>query len=139
MERIKIREISRYTPAVLRLYERCGWTNYTKDPHMLENAYKHSLRCLGAYDGDTLIGAARAVGDGHSILYIQDILVDPAYRRRGIGSNLLMTLRQHYPGVYQTVLMTDDTEELRAFYEVNGYARMDGMGLSGYVRIKSKG
>lgn len=138
MQSIKIRTVTRYTPAVKRLYECCGWTNYTDDPHMLENAFKHSLCVLGAYDGETLIGIARAVGDEVSILYIQDILIDPAYRRRGIGSNLLMALVQRYPKVYQTVLMTDDTEETRAFYEINGFLRMENMNIAGYAKIRGK-
>ena len=136
MESIKIRPVTRYTPAIKRLYESCGWTNYTADAHMLENAFKHSLCVLGAYDGETLIGIARAVGDEVSILYIQDILIDSAYRRRGIGSNLLLTLVQRYPKVYQTVLMTDDTEETRAFYEVNGFSRMESMHICGYAKIR---
>ena len=133
--RIKIRLISRYTADIKTLYEACGWISYTKDAHMLENASKHSLSMMGAYDGETLVGFARAVGDGHSILYIQDLLLLPAYRRHGLGSNLLQALILRYPGVYQTVLMTDDTPGMQSFYEQNGFARTDSCQLATYVRI----
>lgn len=135
-ERIKIRLAGRYNAQVKALYEACGWTNYTADPGMLENAVKNSLCVMGAFDGDTLIGLARAVGDGHSILYVQDLLLLPAYRRKGIGSNLLQALVMRYPRVYQTVLLTDDTPELQAFYEVNGFKRVNDMHLQAYARIR---
>ena len=136
MERIKIRPVTRYTQDIKRLYEECGWTNYTRDAQLLEHAVKHSLCTLGAYDGNTLIGLARAVGDGFSILYIQDLLLLSAYRRRGIGSNLLQALVMRYPRVYQTVLMADDTDELRSFYEMNGLKAADEMNIRTYVKIR---
>ena len=135
-ERIKIRPVSRYSAQVKKLYEDCGWTNYTADEHMLENAFKHSMCVMGAYDGDLLIGLARAVGDGHSILYIQDLLLQPAYRRNGIGTNLLQALVMRYPRVYQTVLIADDTAELRSFYEVNGFTPAQNMHIGAYVKIR---
>jgi len=135
--RIKIRPVTRYTADIKALYEACGWTNYTKDVHMLENACKHSLCIMGAYDGDTLIGLARAVGDGYSILYIQDVLLLPAYRRHGLGSNLLQAVIMRYPGVYQTVLMTDDTPDMQSFYEQNGFVRTESRQLAAYVRIRA--
>ena len=65
---------------VLPLYEAVGWTNYTTKPEMLEVAYKNSLHIIGAFnDDEKLIGVLRGVGDGASILFIQDILVYPEY------------------------------------------------------------
>ena len=59
------------------LYERAGWTNYTSNEKMLEAAYLNSALILAAYDGDKLVGIIRVVGDGHSIIFIQDIIVLP--------------------------------------------------------------
>lgn len=71
------------------LYESVGWMNYTARPEMLKKAFENSLAVLGAYEEDRLIGIIRAVGDGASIVFIQDLLVLPEYQRRGIGSALL--------------------------------------------------
>lgn len=75
-----VKEYSVYNEEeILNLYDSVGWTNYTSNPSMLTNAYKHSLKILGAYDADKLVGIIRAVGDGYSIVYIQDIIVLPEY------------------------------------------------------------
>ena len=105
----------------LPLYESAGWTNYTGAPEMLEAALRGSLRVLGAYDGALLTGLIRTVGDGSSILFVQDILVLPAYRRRGIGSALMRALLASFPGVYQVRLCADDTEEAARFYRSLGF------------------
>lgn len=67
--------------AVLDLYDSVDWTGYTSRPEMLEKALEHSLLVLAAFDGDRLVGLLRAVGDGYSIVFIQDILVLPIYQR----------------------------------------------------------
>lgn len=41
---------------------------------MLEKAYKNSLSALGAYKDDKLVGITCAVGDGVTIMFIQDIV-----------------------------------------------------------------
>ena len=61
---------------IFPLYEAVGWTNYTQNPTMLKEAYKNSLHILAALNEEgKLLGVLRAVGDGASILFIQDILV----------------------------------------------------------------
>ena len=48
------------------------------------------------------------VGDGYTILYIQDLLVHPDFARQGIGSRLLLRILGKYESVYQKILLTDD-------------------------------
>ena len=48
-----IKEYSIYNESeILNLYSSVNWSNYTQNPSMLKNAYKHSLKILGAYDVD---------------------------------------------------------------------------------------
>ena len=49
---------------VLHLYQAVGWTNYTNQPQMLEQALTHSLATYLARDGEEIIGLVRLVGDG---------------------------------------------------------------------------
>ena len=88
---------------------------------MLKNAYKNSLKILGAYDADKLVGIIRVVGDGYSIVYIQDMIVLPEYQRKGIGTLLLEKILFEYKNVYQKVLMTDNTEKTIRFYKSAGF------------------
>ncbi|HFR3740914.1 TPA: GNAT family N-acetyltransferase, partial [Streptococcus suis] len=113
--------------AVLDVYASVGWTGYTSRPEMLEKALEHSLLVLATFDGDRLVGLLRAVGDGHSIVFIQDILVLPTYQRRGIGRQLLEQAVTHFPGIYQLHLLTDNTEKTRSFYEAIGFTAVDSL------------
>lgn len=106
---------------ILNLYKSVGWLNYTSNPAMLKNAYKNSLKILGAYDADKLVGIIRVVGDGYSIVYIQDMIVLPEYQRKGIGTLLLEKILFEYKNVYQKVLMTDNTEKTVRFYKSAGF------------------
>lgn len=122
--------------AVLALYAAVGWTNYTQRPEMLRRAFAGSLCTLYAYDGGRIAGLVRAVGDGASVLCVQDLLVLPEYQRRGIGSRMLRELLARYPDVYQTVLLTDDTPEHAAFYEHAGFTNAAKYGCGAYLIVK---
>ena len=122
--------------AVLALYAAVGWTNYTQRPEMLRRAFAGSLCTLCAYDGGRIAGLVRAVGDGASVLYVQDLLVLPEYQRRGLGGRMLRELLARYPDVYQTVLLTDDTPEHAAFYEHAGFTNAAKYGCGAYVIVK---
>ena len=121
---------------ILNLYNDVGWCSYTSRPEMLEHAFEHSLKILGAYDGEKLVGIIRAVGDGYSILFIQDILVLTEYHHRGIGKKLLQTMLDLYPDVYQTELATDCTEKTISFYKSCGLLPYSEIGCEGFIKIR---
>ena len=107
---------------ILPLYESVGWVNYTKSPRMLKEAYSHSLRIYAAYVDTKLVGVIRVVGDGFSVVFVQDLLVYPEYQGQGIGTALLKKIMEEYHGVYQLHLLTDNTEKTVAFYKSLGFA-----------------
>ena len=106
---------------ILGLYASLGWTNYTDKPEMLKNAYLNSLKIYGAYVDDKLVGIIRAVGDGFSVLFIQDLLVHPDFQRNGIGTLLLKRMLKEYENVYQMHLITEDSEKTISFYKSLGF------------------
>lgn len=119
---------------VLPLYEAVGWTNYTQKPEMLEAAYKNSLHVLGALnEEEKLVGILRAVGDGASILFIQDILVYPEYQHQGIGTKLLQMTLEKYKNVYQIQLATDDSTKTVSFYESNGFTSLTSLNCVSFI------
>ena len=119
---------------IFPLYEAVGWTNYTTNPTMLKNALEHSLFLISARNEDgKLIGFLRAVGDGYSIVYIQDIIVLPEYHRQGIGTQLLRQTMEHFKEVYQTILTTDSELKTVAFYESNGFTALSKVGCTSFM------
>ncbi|MFO7881483.1 MAG: GNAT family N-acetyltransferase [Kosmotogaceae bacterium] len=120
---------------VRHLYNDAGFTSYTRDLDYLMKALKSSLFIITAWENDSLIGLARAVGDGKTIVYIQDILVLSSYRRKDIGTNLVKQIISEFPDVRQKVLLTDDKPENRRFYESLGFISCDKGKLIAFARF----
>lgn len=131
---MEVRSYSHYKNSeILPLYEAVGWTFYCKHPDVLEKAFANSLCVLGAYEDDQLVGVLRAVGDGLTILFVQDLLVLPQYQRRGIGTGLMKALLGRYEKVYQIELATDNTEKTVAFYKSLGFLPLHEIGCCGFM------
>ena len=106
---------------VLHLYQAVGWTNYTHQPQMLEQALSHSLVIYLALDGDAVVGLIRLVGDGFSSVFVQDLIVLPSYQRQEIGSLLMKEALKDYKDAYQVQLVTEETEKNVRFYRSMGF------------------
>ena len=136
MENFIIKECSDVSfGEILRIYESAGWINYTKRPQMLASALENSLKTLGAFEGGKLAGIVRVVGDGFSIVYIQDLIVLGDYRRRGIGSALVAEVDRLYPDVYQKLVLTDDDPSLTAFYQGCGFVPVGEMKCKAFIKV----
>ena len=69
---------------------------------MLEEAVKASLWQLAVYDEKELVAYIRLVGDGHSVLLVQDLLVRPDHQRQGIGKETLRRGFSDFPQCLST-------------------------------------
>lgn len=107
---------------LLRLYDSVGWSAYTRAPATLRRAIDGSsvVATARAADG-TLVGLARGLTDGATIFYLQDVLVHPAFHRRGLGAALVQVCLDRYAHVRQKVLLTDDDEAQHRLYQRLGY------------------
>lgn len=120
---------------ILDLYEAVGWTNYTARPDTLRAGYASSLAVWGAFAGDRLVGVVRVVGDGVTIVFVQDLIVAPSHQRTGIGAQLMQAVMNRFSDVYQMELLTDDGSVACVLYERLGFVRGDEMGCVSYVRV----
>ncbi|MGX7108030.1 GNAT family N-acetyltransferase [Facklamia miroungae] len=118
----------------LALFENVHWTAYTREPDILEKAIQNSLKVWTAWKGEQLVGLVRVVGDGLTIIYIQDILVLENYQRQGVGSQLLQKVLKEYQSVRQIILLTDDTDITQKFYEKNGLVQTADFQLMTYMK-----
>ena len=119
---------------VFRLYSEAGWVAYTDDMAALREGFMNSLLILAAYGDDGLLGLIRVVGDGATIIFIQDILVFPSFQRQGVGSALLRAVLERYAGVRQIELLTDNTEKTKAFYNSMGFHEFSEIGCCGFMK-----
>ena len=120
---------------VLHLYQAAGWTNYTNQPQMLEQALSHSLVIYLALDGDAVVGLIRLVGDGFSSVFVQDLIVLPSYQRQGIGRSLMKEALEDYKDAYQVQLVTEQTEKNLGFYRFMGFEILSTYDCTGMIWI----
>ena len=120
---------------ILPLYASVGWTAYTDHPEQLRKGFENSMLTLAAYEDDQLLGIIRTVGDGHTIVFVQDILVFPEHQRKGVGSALLQAILDRYSHVRQIELATDNTPKTIAFYKSMGFREMSEIGCCGFMKV----
>ena len=128
-----INKLNRKT--IIELYKSAKWTNYTKNPEKLFKGIQNSLYTLGAFKKNQLIGLIRIVGDGYTIVYIQDIIVHPNHQSKGIGQELMKKILIRYEFVRQKILLADHHEGLDRFYKKMGFIPSPESGLTCYVRL----
>ena len=62
------------------------------DVNRTKAAFTNSRYAVTAYDGDRLVGVARAVSDGKKFATILNVAVDPEYQGLSIGKNIVLKL-----------------------------------------------
>ena len=133
--RMEIKEYTRYQEdEIFRLYSQVGWTAYTENMAALKQGFQNSLLTLAAYENNELLGIVRVVGDGFTIVFVQDILVFPAKQRQGVGTALLKAVLERYANVRQIELTTDQTPETAAFYRSLGFTEFSEIGCFGFMK-----
>jgi len=134
---MKIKEYTEFKKdEIWQLYTQVGWTVYTENMTALERGYKNSLLVLAAYENEELLGIVRVVGDGATIILVQDILVYPQKQRQGIGTSLLKAVLERYADVRQIQLVTDNTPKTVAFYQSLGFVELEKLGCCGFMRAR---
>lgn len=105
------------------LFYSAGWTGQesTPEPDMLRkfNApFINSTLVISAWDNDRLIGTVRVLSDKIIRSVIYDLVVDPEYRNRGIGTELVRRCIEHYPG---TEWLVQTEKHISGYYEKLGF------------------
>lgn len=91
---------------------------------------------MSAWDGGELVGLVRIIGDGLTIIYVQDILVLNTYQNQGIATELMKQILNKYSHVRQKVLLTEEAPDVRHFYEKNGFQSCDKGSLVAFAKMK---
>jgi len=79
------------------LYKEAGWwTQYedSADPELIDKIIQGSFCFAVASINDRIIGMGRAISDGASDAYIQDVTVSTKFRGKGIAALIMDTLIQ---------------------------------------------
>ncbi len=112
---------------IVFLYRAGGWWKDIYDSAEIPRLIMGSFAFAVAADTNGhAIGMGRAISDGVSDAYIQDLVILPEYRCRGTGTRILSVLLKHcnQAGISWIGLIAEpDSEE---FYLPLGFERMPG-------------
>ena len=100
------------------IFRHVGWCS-NRDAKAAQLLLAGPSLSIGAWSGDRLVGYGRALSDGLFRALIEDVIVDPRYRRRGIGSKVMVKLLNELGGVEEVQLACD--EEAVPFYRSFGF------------------
>ncbi|MDY0221463.1 MAG: spermidine synthase [Desulfobacterium sp.] len=79
---------------IMALYRDAGWwkKEYDSDTSFLDTLVAGSTCFAAAFDRGTMVGMGRALSDGVSDAYIQDMVILRQYRKQGIGRRIIQAL-----------------------------------------------
>ena len=111
--------------AFAQLRERCGFDN--RPPAFLAALIAGSRWIAHAHDSDRddlLVGFARAISDGVATAYLSSVMVDPAYRRCGVGRALVQRIMQ---GREDVKFVLHSRQDATPFYTALGFVPVTNM------------
>lgn len=122
-----------------RLRESVGWANFSKE--QTQAALDNSLYTIVVFENSQAVGMGRLIGDG-MYLIIADIVVNPAYQRKGIGSEIISMIIEYatkeLPERGRTSIQLISEKGKEPFYEKMGFKRIPndfcGSGMRKVIR-----
>ena len=96
----------------------------TKDRARLLQQVRGSMFVVSAWDDERLVGFARAISDGATNAYVSTVAVLPAYRRQGIGRELMRRLLDGRDGL---TFALHARKEAKALYVACGFLETEDM------------
>jgi ribosomal protein S18 acetylase RimI-like enzyme len=114
------------------LYRAQGWwqAGDNENPQLISRLIAGSHCFVIALEEDDIVGMGRAISDGVSDAYIQDLTVRREYRNQGIGLRILQTLleRLHDDGLHWIGLIAEpgsfDVYRRAGFQEMSAFIPM---------------
>ncbi|MEZ4661815.1 MAG: GNAT family N-acetyltransferase [Caldilineaceae bacterium] len=107
--------------AVRQLYDAVDWWP-DRAIEQIEAVLEQDV-AVGAWDGERLVGFARALSDGHFHAYVEDVMVHPDYRRRGIADRMLQRLLEALAHIDTISLFCKN--DLIPLYERRGFVAFE--------------
>lgn len=122
-----------------RLRESVGWTNFSKE--QTQAALSNSLYTVAVFENSQAVGMGRLIGDG-MYLVIADIVVNPVYQGKGVGSKIVSMLIEYttkeLPDGGRTSIQLISEKGKEPFYEKLGFKRIPndfcGSGMKMVIR-----
>jgi N-acetylglutamate synthase-like GNAT family acetyltransferase len=112
------------TDDIVRLLKMTYWAD-KRSKEIIEKSVRNSS-CYGIYNDETkkLVGFARVISDYATTFYLCDVIIDPAFQHRGLGTALVSHIvsKPEFSGL-RGFLITKNAHDL---YRKFGFEVVDG-------------
>jgi aralkylamine N-acetyltransferase len=115
---------------VVALFAAVGWG--VRDPADVRAAFDRSTFKAFAFDAGELVGFGRTIDDGKFYATIVDVVVSPAYQRRGVGRAIVEDIQSRLNGFLVVTLTA--APDVQPFYRKLGWRNL----TTGMIRPRSK-
>jgi GNAT superfamily N-acetyltransferase len=137
LQELEIRDVDYWDPEEIeKMYRVAGWWKGEYDASELPRLISSSFVFIVALDPTTgkAVGMGRAISDGISDAYLQDLMVLPEYRDLGVGTRIVKVLVEACisRGITWIALIAEPGTE--NFYLPNGFSPMIGYVPMRYTR-----
>lgn len=108
-----------------RLFMLVGWSDGSETEKMMEyfnHPFKNSTLVISAWDNEKLVGVVRVLSDKIIRSVIYDLIVDPEYQGKRIGSELVTRCVNHYPN---SEWLVETKDHISPYYEKLGFEKFD--------------
>jgi ribosomal protein S18 acetylase RimI-like enzyme len=122
---LAITDFDRLTKTFVRAYPD-DWSEDVARRYLAKFYHFEPESCLGVVEDGQLVGAILGYSylrQEHLVMFIQELFVDPDYRKKGYGTELVKALRRSFsasPAVEVTPMVKGDTRVLN-FYNSLGF------------------
>ncbi len=91
--------------------------------HQVKKALDNDLYSVSVYKEDMIIGMGRVIGDGAIYFYIQDVIVRPKYKGKGIGRLIMQNIEQYLAELFEAYVFVGlmAAKDSQGFYQELGY------------------
>ncbi|NIK80000.1 GNAT superfamily N-acetyltransferase [Paenibacillus castaneae] len=121
---IEYRNDTNLTAAALsQIFQASGIKRPFQDLERLQKMIDNADIIISAWDGERIVGVARAVTDYAYCCYLSDLAIDHDYQRLGIGKNLVEQLRETLGAEVSLVLLSAPTAV--EYYPKIGFSHSD--------------
>jgi len=121
---ITYKETTQIKPEELAdVFRRSGIRRPYQDLERIRMMIEHCQLLITAWDGDLMIGAARALTDYSYCCYLSDLAVDRDYQQKGIGKRLVELVQEKIGDTCALILIS--APEAVDYYRKLGFERSD--------------
>jgi len=114
------------------LFFSAGWAGSERDQSTQKHKnfnipFKNSDLVVSAWEGKRLVGVVRVLSDRFGRAVIYDLVVDPEYQNRGIGTELVKRCIAHWP---RSEWLVGTEAHIAGYYERFGFTINEGVYLT---------